>query len=184
MKRKMFAIALSTMLAALCLNGLAHAQTGPSGGQPGSGAPTVTPSGALSEQDLEAVIKSLDPSYKVRPSTDGQGKIYNFKITRDGWSYTMQIESFANEVWLNAELSGVISAPQSLPAGALAELLKSNFKVGPTHFAFCPMTDNSGFKLFLSRMLARQMSVDTFNAQLNDLLKVIRDTYPTWSQVK
>jgi hypothetical protein len=185
MKRNLFTIALSTIVSIFCLGGFAHGQTGPGGGQgSGSPAPSVTPTGALSEADLEAAIKALDPSYKVRPTADNQGKVYNLKINRDGWTYAIQIESFASQIWINAELSGVITSPQNIPAGPMAELLKQNFNIGPAHFALVPMADKSGFKLFLCRMFGRYLTTESFNGNLNDFLKTVKDTYPVWSEVK
>ena len=189
MMRKLFAIACSAMLAAICLIGAAKAQTGPAGpAGPGSPAtPAIQPAlpdGVLTEQSLEAALKALDPNYKVRPTSDGLGKVFNLKGVRDGWTYLLQIESFKNEIWLNAELSGVLSAPQNVSSSVMAELFKTNFKIGPTHFAFNQMSDNSGAKLFLCRFLDRRMTIENFNGHVIGFLKTVQETYPTWSQVR
>jgi hypothetical protein len=169
---------VAATLATLCLCELAHAQTGPNGGSP------TTPAGALSEQNLEAVIKALDPNFKVKPTSDCKGKIYELVVTREGWSYVLKVESFGNCVWLNLELSPVISSPQNIPAQVLAELLKLNFKHGPSHFTFTPMTDNSGVKLFLCHMLDRRMTSEEFNGYVTAVLNDVKATHPTWSQVR
>ena len=184
--RKTFVSALSSLLVAVCLGGVAHGQTGPSG--PGGSTPTVTPTvtaGPISEQALEAALKALDPNLKVEPTSNGQGKIYRLKIVRDGWNFNVMIASYSNCMWVNAEgLSPVIASPQSLPSSALVELLKANFKVGPWHFSFAPMSDNSGVTLFLTRLIGRPNSAEEMNATLNDLIKTVRDTHPIWSQIK
>jgi hypothetical protein len=186
MTRNLFVRSFASMVAALCLSGAALAQTGPSGPTvpptPPTN-PTVQPAGVLTEQQLEAALKALDPNYKTRPSDDGKGKVYTLTVTRDGWKYDLQIESFQNEIWVNAVLSSVISAPQNVSPGVMAELLKLNFQHGPAHFAFNTMKDNSGVKLFLCRMLDRRMTAENFNGYVEGFLKVVKDTYPTWSQV-
>jgi hypothetical protein len=182
MKRNLFAIALSTILGVLCLNGLAHGQTGPSGpGGPSGDQPKATTNG-ISEQDLEAALKSFDPNLKVETGEQGS-KTYHVKVARDGWTYSLRIESMSGCIWINAELSGVIGAPQAVPAAAMAELLKFNFKYGPAHFAFQPAANN-GVILNLCQCVARQMTTESLKTFIDSYLKVVKDTYPTWSQVK
>jgi hypothetical protein len=183
MNRHLFAAAL---VAVFCLAGLANAQTGPAGGPAvAPGVPAAQPAaGALPDQSVEAALRAFDPNLRVGPSNDGKGKVYAFKVVRDGWSYDLVVETYAGNIWLGARLSPVISAPQNIPGNVQAELLKLNFKIGPAHFALNTMNDNSGFILGLYRNLDRTMSIDNFNAYVNDFLKTIKDSYPIWSQVR
>jgi hypothetical protein len=180
MKRNLFAA-----VAALCLSVAAIAQTGPSGPPI---LPPVNPpapmAGVLSEPQLDAALKALDPNCKVKPTDDGKGKIYNLTVARDGWKYDLQIESLQNEIWLNAQLSGVVGSPESQSPGVMSELLKANFKIGPAHFAFAPTIDKKGYRLNLCRLLDRRMTAENFNGSMNDFLKVVRELHPTWSQVR
>jgi hypothetical protein len=187
MNRHLFATAL---VAVFCLAGLASAQSGPAGGPVGG--PPVNPTipavqpavGALSDQSIEVALRALDANLRVRPSNDGKGKVYDLKVVRDGWSYDVVVETFAGNIWLGARLSPVISSPQNVPANILAELLKLNFKIGPTHFAFVGTNDNAGVMLLLYRSIDRTMSAEIFNAYISDFLKTIKESYPTWSQVR
>jgi hypothetical protein len=182
MKRHLFSTAL---VAVFCMNGLALAQSGPAGTGVPAGTPAITTAqDNLSEQALEAALRALDPNLQITPTKDGKGKLYDFKVSRDGWNYDLRVESYANGLWLNAKLSSLISAPQNLPPAVLAELLKLNFQVGPSHFAFMGQNDNSAFRLVLCRLLDRKMSGETFNAYINDFLKTVKDSYSVWSQVR
>jgi hypothetical protein len=187
MKRILLVPALTALDAAASLCVAAHAQTGPSG--PPTVAPTpptptnpAPPSGILSEQGLEAVIKALDSSYKVYPINNGKDKMYYLKVTRDGWSYNLRIESCGDCLWLNADLGGVIAAPQNLPAAALAELLKLQMNIGPMHFVF--NKSGNGFILCLCHRIDRHTTAEGVGAALNAFLKTVRESYPTWSQVR
>jgi hypothetical protein len=178
MKRTLTVAALA-LVAIACLSVAAYAQTGPTGPTTD---PKPTTTTGLSEQDLEAAIKALDPNFKVYPTNDGKGKIYTLKIVRDGWTYDLKIESFEQVIWLNANLSGEIASLQNLPATALADLIKHQLQIGPMHFAF--VKTQNGHRLNLCYQMGRQMSVDVFNNAMNTFLKSIKDTYPTWSQIR
>ena len=178
MKRYLIVPALA-LVAVACLSVAAYAQTGPTG--PGTDPKPTTTTG-MSEQSLEAAIRALDPNFKVSPTTDGKGKIYILKVARDGWTYDLKIESFQDVIWLNANLSGDLPSLQNLPAATLAELIKHQLQIGPMHFTF--VKTSNGYKLNLCYMLNRQITVDGFNSCMNAFLKTIKDTYPTWSQIR
>jgi hypothetical protein len=177
MKRNLYVPVLTAVVAAFCLALAAHAQSGP-----GTEPPKTQPTNGLSEEALEAAIKALDPNYKVVPSQDGKGRIYTFKVMRDGWTFDMVIESYQNNIWINAKLSGVISNPQNIPAAALAELLKLQHRIGPMHFTLTKV--ENGYILNLSWNIGRGITPETFTTVIDYFLKTVKDNYPTWSQVK
>ena len=125
------------------------------------------------------MTRIADKAHERRP-----GQAYNLSIVRDGWKYDLQIESFKNEIWLNALLGNLITNPQDVPPAVMADLLKANFKVGPTHFVLVPLTDNTGYRLNLCRLLDRRMTIESFNGYVSDFLKVVREQHPVWSQVR
>ena len=159
MNVRTFVTAVFALFVAFGLSATAKAQTGPVGGTPATptipGAAPVAPAAGLSEESLEDAIKALDPNYKVTPRSDGKGKIYTLKVTRDGWNYVLRVEPGPHNIWISAELSGTV-AVQNIPASAMLAMLKANFSIGPTHFAFLPLGDN-GVMVTLTRDLTRQI---------------------------
>jgi hypothetical protein len=180
--RSIVSLVVALVLVAV-LGSLALAQTGPQG-QPVP--PSVTPpvTAGMSEQDLETAIRALDPNFKVRPTDDKQGKIYELTVTRDGWTYVLRVTSFPNQIWLESSLGKPMSNWKSIPATVLANLLETNYKIGPTHFALNTKKDGTVATLFVCRMLERgQLTSAHFNGYMNDFLNVIRDNYAVWSPV-
>lgn len=177
MKRSWYLPFLTAVAASFCLALAAHGQSGP-----GTEPPKTQPAGVMSEAELEAAIKALDPSYRAVNTQDGKGKIYYFKITRDGWSYDMMVESFQGSIWINAKLSGVINAPENLKAASLAELIKLQGTIRPKHFYLAKA--EGGYVLYLGWNISRQISAEVFTNALNNFLGTVKETYPIWSQVR
>jgi hypothetical protein len=197
MKRNILAIVFSTVLAALCAGSLAPAQTGPTGpggGQPGagsgsgSGAPSTAPAGQISEQDLEAALKAMDPNLKVRTNQDG-AKVYDISVKNGNTTYNVLVLSTANNIFLYTRLSDPITALQNLPAATLAELMKingnnmTNDGVGP-QFVMMQAQGNTGMMLVLVQTLSKQTTSQKLKASIEALVKLATDANPTWSKIK
>ncbi len=195
MNRRFTGIVVS-VISAVCLSGVAMAQSGPAGQNP-SGQPAINPPaanppavvmGGLSEEALVNAIKALDPNYKMRILKDQngkeEGKEYTFTVVRDGWSYVIRLSAFAEFMWLDAALGKPVSnGGANVPAAVLAKLLQNNFEDGPVHFAFSTNKEKTQAQLYLSKQLDRRMTIELFNAHLNGFLNIIRKTYPIWSTV-
>jgi hypothetical protein len=181
MVRMLFS-SVAALLLGLTSLAFTNAQTGPTG--PTGGGPTTTPVPAvttgIAEADLLAVLRQMDPNVQTKKMDNG-GIEYRLTVKIDGWSYTLRIESFANNIWLDAELGGPIADVQRIPSNLLANLLFANLKIGPTHFTF--MKNNGNYQLNACRMVARTISTDGFRTEIEQFCKQVRETYPQWNAV-
>jgi hypothetical protein len=182
MKRNVFAFAMSSIVS-LCIGGMAIAQTGPTG--PSGGQPTVPCTGQISEQDLETALRAIDPNFKVIPSKDG--KEYQMTVTQGTSKVHMSVVTSPNGIGFAAVLSEPIKSVQNLPVSVLAELMKINakqIKLDTPGAQFVLATLNDNVVLAFVQTLSRQVDSLKLTASINDFVKVIVDTNPTWSQVK
>jgi hypothetical protein len=180
-------LACAMLMAALSFAGLANvsAQTGPAGNPP-PGPPSVNPSpspspaaAGMTEADLANYLRSLDPNLTV--SRNDKGVIFYRLTVRqpDGWSFTLRIESSKNSLWLDVILGKLPGDIEKMNPAVLAALLQANFKLGPTYFEFAKTKD--GVWMNATRRLDRTVSLERAKAELEFLLKQVKESHAIWS---
>jgi hypothetical protein len=161
-----------------------NAQTGPvtapPTNPPATQPPATTPPQAgMNDAEILAFLKTLDPN--VQSAKLENGTEYRLTVKADGWAYTLRLEVYGTNIWLDSELGAPISDITKVPSTVLAELLRANLKVGPTHFAL--MKVNNNLQLNACRQVLRPITADGLRAQIDQFCKDIKDTYPQWNAV-
>ncbi len=183
MVRTLFSIVAVALISATTF-AFANAQTGPVTPPPATNPtptpPAVNPVGGMSDAEMLDMLKQIDPNVKVGKLSNG-GTEYRLMMKADGWGYSLRIEVYADNLWLDSELGSPIADVQRVPSNLLAELLIDNFKVGPTHFAF--VKNNNGYQLNACRQVLRPVTAVGLRGQIDQFCKDIRTAYPEWNAV-
>jgi hypothetical protein len=182
-------LALSALLTLACGTTLALAQTGPVTQPPISGGPTApgnptgpgttnpAPNNGLTPESLAAYLKTQ--GYEVagiRTHEGGSNKVVDVIIRKDDWTYKVEFEFAGNTIWLVAPLG---SPGPNFNQMKLVDLLRSNHKIGPTHFSY----RNADNRVCMNIDMSVRSTTAQVQRNLEDFLKNIRETHPVWSNL-
>jgi hypothetical protein len=183
MVRTLFSI-VAVALISFTTFAFANAQTGPVTQPPVTNPintpPAINPIGGMSDAEMLDMLKQIDPNVQVGKLSNG-GTEYRLTMKADGWAYSVRLEVYGDNLWLDSELGGPIADMQRIPSTLLAELLRDNVKIGPTHFAF--MKINSNYQLNACRQVMRPVTATGLRGHIDQFCKDIRTAYPEWSAV-
>jgi hypothetical protein len=176
-------------VALACLAARASAQTGPSPGTfppptpPGMPGAAVSPGPIPNNDSLAAMLRGLGYEVQTRTWNTDNGPRSNclVVIRRDGYTYVFEAELMGpnnRNVWLIG-LVGSVDLDRASPS-LLARLLEENKRHGPLHFSY----RKGDRKLLLNLCLEnRDLTPERLRAEVERLLRVIRETQPTWGAI-
>jgi hypothetical protein len=130
--------------------------------------------------DISGMLKSLGYLFKVNKLQDGS-VILELDLQSNGRKVALDIElsKDRSKVWLSAWFRQ-LAKDESIPSNILMQLLESNGKFAPCHFAV-----SAARQLYLGCPLDnRNLSAEELRTRIDIFLQVFNQTEPLWNNAK
>jgi len=130
--------------------------------------------GSVNIESIRGMLVGLGYDPIVRKA--GAADTLQLVIRKDGWTYDFDISVSGNgrKVWFSVFFNPL---RRDLSASELAGLLEANFKHGPAHFTYNPITRRLNLGMSLDN---RGINADVLRLEVDAFTNTIRQTVNQW----